>query len=78
MQEGILHVLLMLMIVNVMWNLPVLGQLTFRQRRFDSLLSFPTVARRQMEVARLRERLRIKKMKMVMAPSMAPSKKSQL
>jgi hypothetical protein len=64
MQSGILHALLLLMVVNVLWNLPVLGaQLTYKQKTLVALLSLPTVAQRQLKVARLRERLRIKKMR---------------
>ena len=64
MHSGILHALLLLMVVNVLWNLPVLGaQLTYKQKSLITLLSLPTVAQRQLKVARMRERLRIKKMR---------------
>ena len=60
MNHWALQAFLMLMVVNVMWNLPFLGaELTFKQKALVTLLSLPTVAQRQVNVARLKERLRI-------------------
>ena len=62
-QKEVLHSLFLLMVINVLWNIPIIG-IKLTASRHSAVYSVPSVliVRKQLDLSVLRERLRIKKL----------------